>query len=114
MAAAQNGQIEIVKLLIKMKYRPTNPILFEESKLHCDDQGNTVLHIAYKVVQPEIAKLIIETGLYKDIAEKGRNNRGQLPTQINHRKLYDDEFEIDQEPDYCFIVKDSRFGFLKS
>lgn len=33
---------------------------------------------------------------------------------MNHRKLNDNNFVIDNEPDYVFIVNKTRAGFLKN
>lgn len=41
-----------------------------------------------------------------------RNHRGLTPTQMNHKKLFNDGLEYDLEPDYCFVVKKARAAFL--
>lgn len=39
-----------------------------------------------------------------------RNNRGFLPDQMCHRKIYDDT--VYNDPDYMFVVKTSRCAFF--
>lgn len=58
MAAVQygeHGQVEIVKLFLGYKYKSSNMDKFRHSKLHSDSNGNTALHLAYKMVKVDIA-----------------------------------------------------------
>ena len=114
LAAVSNGQTEIVKMLLDFDFRPTDQKYFDMTMLGRDKHGNSALHLAYKMVHPHITKLLLDSGDFNDIALKGRNNRGHLPVNMNHKKLYDDEFEVDKEADYCFVVKESRSAFLKA
>ncbi len=68
-----------------------------------------MLHLAYKYSQVEIAKLL-ESKMHCDA--EARNHRGLTPTQMNHKKLFNDGLEFDLEPDYCFVVKKARAAFF--
>eukprot|EP00927_Polykrikos_kofoidii_P047477 TRINITY_DN41650_c0_g1_i1.p1 TRINITY_DN41650_c0_g1~~TRINITY_DN41650_c0_g1_i1.p1 ORF type:complete len:461 (-),score=50.09 TRINITY_DN41650_c0_g1_i1:89-1471(-) len=68
-AACATNQINIVKLLLKMRSAPSVR----------DAQGSTALHIAAKQGDTRIVKLLAKHGP-KDL--KARNNKGQTPEQL--------------------------------
>lgn len=58
MGAVEAQQLETVKLILSFTFTPAHPREFEESKKKTDINGNNALHLAHKVSNVEIAKIL--------------------------------------------------------
>ena len=77
MGAVEAQQIEIVKLILSFTFTPTHPQQFEQSKAKNDINGNNALHLAHKIGNMELAKILTDN-LPKEFKDH-RNHRGLIP-----------------------------------
>lgn len=104
-AAVEGDKPEIVKMLLDQRYIPQDKKAFERSKNNHDIHGNNMLHSAFKKHDLELHRIISERA--KECPQE-RNIRALLPEQMSHKKLK----ELEDEPDYMFVVKTKRAPFL--
>lgn len=83
MAAIEGGQAEVARLIVSFQYQSSDVERLEKSK-HCKDQdGNSVLHHAYKTNDPTFPPIPKDYQLGK---EEKRNRRAFLPSELVHKK----------------------------
>lgn len=112
MAAAENGRLDTVKLILSFTYHTNNELALYKAKYQSKDKfGNNPLHLAHKRVHRDVALELEKHGLG---AAGDRNMRGLLPIQMNHKKIAEVEIEVDLEPDYVFVVSRIRAPLLIS
>lgn len=75
MGAVESGKIETVKLILSFNYVPTNQRFFKKSQMCKDENGNNVLHLAYKYNQMDAYSILKDNAFNF----QKRNRRGLLP-----------------------------------
>lgn len=75
-----------------------------------DSLGNTVLHTSYKCLDNEILNSLYDMKIGDD---NELNLRGLVPKQMNHKRVKLNQMNVDDEPDYLFVVKNKRADYIR-